>query len=168
MKRWLAGILAAAMGLLCMIGTEAEGSLRVMEETAGKKVTWKSSNKKIASVKSGKVTGVKAGKATIYAKTAGKTLTCKVTVKNNDVTAKSVSFTTADGGEFIRGKSTAVLKYTMPSKASLVQIDILDSPHGLPPVSLESLCFPLSAIFAKSQEKQTFLRNLGARRRNSF
>ena len=40
MKRWLAGILAAAMGLLCMIGAEAEGSLRVMKETDGKKVTY--------------------------------------------------------------------------------------------------------------------------------
>lgn len=63
-----------------------------------KKVTWKSSNKKIVTVKAngklkGKITGVKAGKATITAsvsykagkKSATKKLTCKVTV------AKAVS-----------------------------------------------------------------------------
>ena len=48
-----------------------------------KKVTWKSSNKKIAKVdKSGKVTGVKAGKCTITAWVkGGKKVTCTVTVK---------------------------------------------------------------------------------------
>jgi len=45
-------------------------------------VKWSSSNKKVAKVnKSGKVTGVKKGKATIKAKVDGVTLTCKVTVK---------------------------------------------------------------------------------------
>lgn len=45
------------------------------------KVTWKTSNKKVAKVSNGKVTAVKAGKAKITAKTGGKTLTCTVTVK---------------------------------------------------------------------------------------
>ena len=47
-----------------------------------KKVTWKSTNKKAAAVsKKGLVTAVKAGKATIKAKTGGKTYKCKVVVK---------------------------------------------------------------------------------------
>ena len=47
----------------------------------GAKVTWSSSNKKIATVTSkGVVKGVKAGKATITAKVAGKTLKATVTV----------------------------------------------------------------------------------------
>ena len=47
-----------------------------------KKVTWSSSNKKVAKVsKKGKVTAVKAGKAKITAKVASKKLICKVTVK---------------------------------------------------------------------------------------
>lgn len=47
----------------------------------GKKVTWKSSNKKVATVsKKGKVTAKKAGSATITATVAGKKLTCKVKV----------------------------------------------------------------------------------------
>ena len=46
------------------------------------KTTWSSSNKSVAKVSSsGKVTGLKKGTAYIYAKTAGKTLKCKVTVK---------------------------------------------------------------------------------------
>lgn len=43
---------------------------------------WSSNKKKVAKVnKNGKITGVKAGKATITAKVDGKTLKCKVTVK---------------------------------------------------------------------------------------
>lgn len=51
--------------------------------SATEKITWTSSNKKVATVdKNGKVTGKKAGKATITAKTSnGKKATCKVTVK---------------------------------------------------------------------------------------
>ena len=57
-----------------------------------KDVTWKSSNKKVATVdKNGKVKGIKKGTATITAVTADgkKTATCKVTVKN-PVKVKSV------------------------------------------------------------------------------
>lgn len=46
------------------------------------KVTWKSSNKKVATVtQKGKVTGKQEGKATISAKVGKKTLKCKITVK---------------------------------------------------------------------------------------
>ena len=45
------------------------------------KVTWKSSNKKVAAVKNGKVTAKKKGTAKITATVGGKKLTCKVTVK---------------------------------------------------------------------------------------
>lgn len=54
-------------------------TLKVKNTT--KKVKWSSSNKKVAKVKAGKVTGVKAGKATIKAKVGNKTLKCTVTVK---------------------------------------------------------------------------------------
>lgn len=47
---------------------------------------WSSSNSKVASVdKNGKVTGIKAGTATVTAKISGKTVKCKVTVKDNTV-----------------------------------------------------------------------------------
>ncbi len=47
-----------------------------------KKVSWKSSNKKVATVSTrGKVVGKSAGKAYVYAKVSGKTYKCKITVK---------------------------------------------------------------------------------------
>lgn len=46
-----------------------------------KTITWSSSNKAIATVVNGKVTGKKAGTATITAKANGQTATCKITVK---------------------------------------------------------------------------------------
>lgn len=48
----------------------------------GKKVTWSTSNKAVATVKAGKVTAKKKGVATITAKVSGKKYTCKVTVKD--------------------------------------------------------------------------------------
>ncbi len=54
-------------------------TLKVTGTTA--KVKWSSTNKKIATVKNGKVTAKSAGKCTIKAKVSGKTLKCKVTVK---------------------------------------------------------------------------------------
>lgn len=51
----------------------------------GTKVTWKSSNKKIATVKNGVVTPKKPGKVTITAQVQGKKLSCKVTVKQAKV-----------------------------------------------------------------------------------
>ena len=47
----------------------------------GNKVTWKSSNKKVATVSKGTVKAKKAGKTTITAKVSGKTFKCSVTVK---------------------------------------------------------------------------------------
>lgn len=53
-----------------------------------KKAKWSTSNKKVATVKKGKVTAKKAGKATITCKVKGKKYTCKVTVKDKRTTNK--------------------------------------------------------------------------------
>ncbi|MBR1732004.1 MAG: Ig-like domain-containing protein [Ruminococcus sp.] len=64
--------------------------LKLKNATASK-VKWSSSNKKIATVSKGKVTGKKAGTATVTAKYKGKSYKCKVTVKGKSV--KKGSFT---------------------------------------------------------------------------
>ena len=66
------------------------------------KVKWSSSNEKVATVKKGVVTTLKAGKATIKAKVAGQTLKCALTVKSAlKVSAEKVSLT--------KGKSKKVV-----------------------------------------------------------
>ena len=67
-------------------GSETLTATVAPADATNKKVTWKSSDAAVASVDAnGKVTGVKAGEATITVTTedGGKTATCKVTVKPN-------------------------------------------------------------------------------------
>lgn len=53
-----------------------------------KKAKWTTSNKKVATIKKGKVTAKKAGKATITCKVQNRRLTCKITVKDKRGTEK--------------------------------------------------------------------------------
>lgn len=53
-----------------------------------KKAKWTTSNKKVATIKKGKVTAKKAGKATITCKVKNRRLTCKITVKDKRGTKK--------------------------------------------------------------------------------
>ena len=82
------------------------------------KVTWKSSNTKVATVKNGKVTAKKAGKAKIIATANGITKTVTITVKNPVITVK-------DGKKkvtsiSIKGKEAKKLVVTTsPSKAGV-------------------------------------------------
>ena len=67
----------------------------------GNTVTWSSSNTKVAAVKgsgaSAKVSGKASGTAYIYAKTSGKTLKCKVSVKRSFITPSKSSIEIANG-----------------------------------------------------------------------
>lgn len=60
---------------------KVKGTVTLKLKNASGTVTWKSSNTKVATVSKGKVTGKKAGKATITATYKKKTYKCKVTVK---------------------------------------------------------------------------------------
>lgn len=61
-----------------------------VKNAAGKKVKWTTSNKKVITVnKNGKVVAKKKGSAVVKAKVGKKTLTCKITVKDNRKTAKT-------------------------------------------------------------------------------
>lgn len=63
------------------VGKSARLKATVTPEGASKKLSWKSSNKKVATVTNGKVTAKKAGKATITVTNGdGKKAACKVTV----------------------------------------------------------------------------------------
>ncbi len=83
-----------------------------------KKVTWTTSNSRVATVSNGKITAKLAGTATITAKTSnGKKATCKVTVKNATVNAKSVklSKTSVTLG---KGRSATIKATVSPSNTT--------------------------------------------------
>lgn len=86
-----------------------------------KKVKWSSSNKKIATVSSkGKVTAKKAGTTYINAKVNGKTLKCKVTVKNKAKSTNNIStqvYITRYGSKYHRRANCGNSKYV--TKVSL-------------------------------------------------
>ena len=77
------------------------------DNATNKNVTWTSSNGTVASVSNGKVTALKAGKATITVKTedGGKTATCEVTVNAKvypvtSITLDKTSVELKEGDEF--------------------------------------------------------------------
>lgn len=89
---------------------------------ASGKVEWSVKDSSVASVKSAgdnsaKVTGKKTGSTYVYAKTDGKTLKCKVTVKQSFISAS------ADSLDMKKGKSKTVTIAVKGSKAILAKPD---------------------------------------------
>ncbi|MCI8647278.1 MAG: S8 family serine peptidase [Firmicutes bacterium] len=83
-----------------------------------KSVTWSSSNARVATVSSGRVTGVSAGTATVTARTAnGKTASCQITVqsKNVEVTKITLNRTSAT---LYAGDTLALTATVSPENAS--------------------------------------------------
>ena len=115
---------------------------------AVKKVTWKSSNKKIATVKAkgklkGTITAVKKGTATITAavsykkgkKTASKKLTCKVAVKDASAKATDFSFVLEDDGDCIVGVSPVTVSFVLDKTSSNVNLKVIR--YGLDEIVFE-------------------------------
>ena len=81
------------------------------KDAANKKVAWKSSDAAIATVDAnGKVTGVKAGEATITVTTedGGKTATCKVTVSDKEINVTGVQLNKTETSLLVGGSETLV------------------------------------------------------------
>ena len=90
-------------------GTETLTATVSPKDAANKKVTWKSSNAAIASVDANaKVTGVKAGEATITVTTedGGKTATCKVTVSDKEIKVTGVKLNKSETSLLVGGNET--------------------------------------------------------------
>ena len=86
---------------------------------SNKKVTWTSSNKKVATVSNGKITAKGAGTATITVKTANnKKATCKVTVKNPKTVNPTSVKLSKSSVTLGKGKSTTLKATVNPSNAT--------------------------------------------------
>lgn len=93
------------------------------------KIKWSTSNKKIATVKNGKVKALKKGKATITAKYKGKSYKCKVTVKVKSHYWKLVS-TTEKNINYSNFKSSGEDYYdTTPKNPEPNTLYVLDTYH---------------------------------------
>ncbi len=110
------------------------GSINLKLLNNKKKVTWKSSNKKVASVtKKGKVKAKKKGKASIVAKVGKKKYTCKVTVGSVSKVSKSVKVT----------KKPSVSKTAQPSCTPILVT--------MPPIPTKTPLIPSTAEFVEKE-----------------
>ena len=102
-------------------GTETLTATVSPKDAANKKVTWESSNAAIASVDAnGKVTGVKAGEATITVTTedGGKTATCKVTVSDKEIKVTGVKLNKSETSLLVGGNETLTAATVLPEDAT--------------------------------------------------
>ena len=112
------------------------GSINLKLLNNKKKVTWKSSNKKVASVtKKGKVKAKKKGKASIVAKVGKKKYTCKVTV--GSASKKNISKKSAKNV-----KKTAVPTATQNQKPPV---------PTMPPIPTPTPTIPSTAEFVEKE-----------------
>ena len=90
-------------------GTETLTATVLPEDATNQNVTWKSDKPEIATVDAnGKVTGVKAGEATITVTTedGGKTATCKVTVSDKEIKVTGVKLNKSETSLLVGGNET--------------------------------------------------------------
>ena len=120
-------------------GTKKTLKVTKAPKAASAKITWKSSNKKVASVsKKGVVKGIKAGKATITASAKDKsnnilTASCKVTVKKT----KPVKKLTVDAASITLdvGSARTIKTTIIPKNASIKKLNYKSSNTAVASVS---------------------------------
>lgn len=93
--------------------------------TSGKRITWKSSNSRVAAVNTyGRVTAKKAGTCKITAKTSGAEASCHITVQKTTVTLSASTVTMENGAVFrlagtTSNRSAITWKSSRPSVAAI-------------------------------------------------
>ena len=102
-------------------------TLKLSKAAYAGKVTWTSSNTKIASVSSkGKVKALMPGTVKVKAKVGKKTLTCKVTVTNVDADV-TITFQNVAAGACIAGATTARASFQLNNTSANVSASVVDS-----------------------------------------
>ena len=99
-------------------GTAALSATVMPEDASDKTVVWSSSDTAIATVdESGKVTGVKEGKATITAKSGEKTATCEVTVQKKVIAVESITLNASEIN-LVKGSTATLSATVLPENAT--------------------------------------------------
>ncbi|MBR0533774.1 MAG: Ig-like domain-containing protein [Bacteroidales bacterium] len=128
------------------------------ENATNKAVSWKSSDETVATVADGKVTAVKAGKATITVTTAdgGKTADCEVTVSAKVIEVESITVV-PDVIEMTEGETAQLEAVISPADASSPVISWMSTNKEVATVDNAGLVTALKAgktkIFAKVEGK---------------
>lgn len=119
---------------------------------ANKTVTWKSSNDKIAKVdKNGKITAVKAGKATITATANGISKSVKVTVKNPTITIKNGKKAVKKNTVPVKRKKSVKLTVSVSPKNSGITVSKLTKKQA----KIASVTYKKGKLTIKGKKKGT-------------
>lgn len=118
---------------------------------ASQTVTWVSSNPKVATVKNGKITAVKAGKATITATANGISQKVTVTVKNPTITIKNGKKAVKKNTVTVKRKKSVKLTVTVSPKNSGIKIGKLTKKQ----TKIASVTFKKGKLTIKGKKKGT-------------
>ena len=102
--------------------TSSINAIITPENATDKTITWTSSNKNVAKVVDGKVTGIMAGEATITGKTSnGKKATCQVVVSDKNVAVTGITVSKHDVSLSI-GESETITATITPTNATVKEV----------------------------------------------
>lgn len=127
-------------------------TIKATVKGASKTVTWKTSNAKIAKVdKNGKITAVKAGKATITATANGISKKVTVTVKNPTITIKNGKKAVKKNTVSVKRKKSVKLTVSVNPKNSGIKVGKLTKKQA----KIASVTFKKGKLTIKGKKKGT-------------